>query len=120
MLVGGGVEDDLGTDALEDAAHLLRVGDITDPALEVDAHTRARQFQVEVMEAGFVVVQEMQAGGAEGEYLAGELAADRAGGTGDQDDAVAQAVQALGVVNLDGLAADQVLDGQLTQVLDRV
>ena len=90
VLVGGGVEDDVGLEALHHLEHpvaLLAVGEHRLDAAEVPL---ADQLAVDPEEVVLGVVEEDEEPRVDPGDLAAELGADRAAGAGDQDDPVAQ------------------------------
>src|SRR5215216_523815 len=64
VLVGGGVEDQMGPEAVEEGAGLLRVRHVAHHQLAA-REARAGELLVQIVEGALVAVEEDQAGGAE-------------------------------------------------------
>jgi hypothetical protein len=104
------VEDDRGPVLVEDLAHLdavLHVGDDRDTG---DEPALAGELAVDLEEGRLGVVDHDEAGRTEPGKLAAELRADRASGAGHHHDLGADVTGDSFEVDLDRLAAEDVLD----------
>ena len=111
VLVGRGVEDDLRPVLLEDLVDLLFVRDIGQHGLRV-----VQSLEGELVQQRLVAVERARAGfGSVLGHLAGDLAADRAAGTSDDDSRTGEV--ALDVVGMDGCVrpAEKVGDVEVTK-----
>ncbi len=84
MLQRGGVEHQLGADLLEQAADARLVAHIGQHGAARHLGVLLAQFEVDLVEHVFAVIEQRQAGRAEGRDLPRQFAADGAAGAGDQ------------------------------------
>ena len=110
MLVGGGMEHDLGMETLVDAFHTVDHTDISHDRGKFDIGELFFQFQPDVVHRGFGTVEQDQLLQAEVTELAAELATDGTGGSGNQNDFASQGVGDLLHVDTDLFASQQVFD----------
>jgi len=110
VLVGGRVEDDARPVAVEDLPHLR-------PALHIREHRDARreaalvhELALDLEQGRLALVDEDQPLGPEAGDLAAELGADRAAGAGDEHRLVLEIRSARVEIDVDRLAAEDVLD----------
>ena len=116
VLVCGDVEDDLRSQLLEPIEQPVCVADVGERQFQ---RSTAGESGRDVMQMGFVVVEQDESGRLELVQLRGDLRADRAAGAGDQHpptrDRRPDAVQ----VGVRLLPAEQVLDLQIASVANR-
>ncbi len=114
MLVGGGVEDDLRPVLLEDPVDLLLVGDVGQHGLGV-----VQALEGELVQQRLVAVEEDEPLRLVLGHLAGDLAADRAAGAGDDDGRAGEIP--LDVVRMDGRVrtTEQVGDVEVAQAAEQ-
>ena len=110
MLVGGGVEDQLGLVALEDVLDASGVADGADEHREIEVGMMAEQLLLDVVGVVLVDVEDDEASGMVGGDLSAEFGADGAAAAGDEDGASVEVVEDLVVVDDDGVASEEVLD----------
>jgi hypothetical protein len=120
VLVGGRVEDDIGAVAVEEPPDLH-------PVLDVGEHGYGRreaplvlQLALDRHERVLGVLHEDDLRGAERGDLAAELGADRAARAGHEDRRAGDVGRDRGHVEVDGVAAEHVLDLHLAQLLEEV
>ncbi len=118
MLVGRGVEHNLGTPRAEGVVKAADQPDVTDDGDEVKARELLLKLQTKVVHRGLGVVEKDELPNAEPSELAAELGADRTGGAGYHHDLVAEVL--LNTLNryLDLLAPEKVLDLHLADALE--
>ena len=114
VLVGRGVEHDLRPVAVEQVVEERGVADVAqqldDRSLDAGRH---------LVEVGLVVVDEDERAGPQVRHLAGDLGADRAARTRDEDAAALQQAAYRIEVGRDLLAAEEVFDPQVADVAHR-
>ena len=104
------MEDDARPVALEDLAHLLAVADVCDHGHARREASLVDELALDLEERRLGLVDEDQPLRARSCHLAAELGADRAAGAGDEDGLAREVRGDLLEVDLDGLAAEDVLD----------
>ena len=110
MLVCRGVEDVLGAVFVEDFLHPGLVGDVGDDGGGVDFGPFLLDFQADVVQRGFGRVNQDELEGIEHRNLPHDFTADGAGGARDEHPLPFQVGGNLLQVDLDGVAAQEVLD----------
>ena len=110
MLVRGRVEDDRAADARRRARASGLVADVGDEGSDLDLGARPAELAVDLEEGDLGALDEQEPGGLEAGHLARELGADRAARAGHHDALAGQELAELGLVEVDRLAAEQVLD----------
>ena len=115
MLEGGGVVDEVRPHLAEDGIDLVLIDDVRNPEPQRGLRRDAAQLRGEVVEAAFVVVDEVQLARSEAEYLAHELGANRTSSAGYQHHLVLHRTAAGCVIDLDGLASEEVFEGDVAQ-----
>ena len=113
VLVRGGVEHDVGLVPLEDLAQPALVADVGEDRLGLVE----RRHDLE--EEAVVAVEQEQARRAVLRDLAGDLAADRAAGAGDEDDGAFEVVGDVARVDGRVLAAEEVGEVEVAQVVEQ-
>ena len=93
--MGGRVQDQPGTDPLEEATDPDGVPDVAQHHGVVVEQPVAGEFELQGVQGRLVVVEQEQPVGTEPADLAGQLAADRATGSSDQDGVAANDVAAV-------------------------
>ena len=116
VLVGGGVEDDVGLEALHHLEHPVALLAVGENRLDPGEVPLGGELAVDLEEVVLGVIEQDQQPRSDPGDLARELGADRAAGSGDQDDPVTQV--GADAIELDhhGLAAEHVLDLDLAQL----
>ena len=104
------VEDDLGTVLVEQFEQAIAIADVGEEQVVLLEECTAVDRELHGMKAALVAVELQELCGFEAGELAAELAADRAAGAGDQHPRPMQHALHGGRVDLDRLAAQQVLD----------
>ena len=89
VLVGGGMEDVVGTELGEDLLHVVLVGNAADDGVALDGGELACHHEADVVHGCLCLVDEDEGGGVVDGNLAHHLGTDGAGSTGDEDDVVA-------------------------------
>ena len=105
------MEHQFGAVFLEDGADAGFVADVGDQGFSKRLRVGFGQFEVDLPEGVFAVVQQYERAGTEGGDLTGELAADGAAGAGDDDAAALDQAGHAVAVERDLRAVEQVLDG---------
>ena len=113
VLVRGGVEHDVGLVAFEDLAQPALVADVGEDRLGLVE----RRHDLE--EEAVVAVEQEQAGGAVLRDLAGDLAADRTAGAGDENDRAFEVVGDVARVGGRVLAAEEVGEVEVAEVVEQ-
>lgn len=109
VLVGGGVEDNLGAVLLKDVADAVLDADVTDDGDEVEVREGLLKVEAEVVERCLGVVEKDELADAEGGDLGDQLGADAAGSPGDEDDFAGKGVGDLGAIVPDLIPHEEVL-----------
>lgn len=110
VLVGRRVEDVLGAVSLEDVLHPGLVGDVGDDGEGVDLGPFLLDLEADIVQRGFGRIDQDQLVGVEQRHLTHDFTADGAGGAGDEDALPFQVRGDLLHVDMDGVAAQEVLD----------
>lgn len=120
VLVGGGMEDDVRAMGAEDGLDALGEADIGDNGGDPDPVPPAapQQIFIDVKDRVFAMADEDQLGGAVAEELAAELAADGAAAACDEDAPAAHQLLDGGDVGADGIAAQEVFDIDVAQLVN--
>ena len=117
VLVGGEMEHDLRTGGLEDVLEAAAVGDVNEPGPHGDIAAGAlHHLDAQLVHAGLVGVDEVEGARPVVHDAARKLGADAAGGTCDQNDAPGNGGATGGIVDVHGLAGQEVLDGDLAHL----
>ena len=116
VLVGGGMEDVVGTVGGEEGLHVGGIGDAADDGLAMDVGELTGHHEADVVHGGLGLVDEDHRGGLVDGYLTDHLGADGAGSTGDEDDMITELGTDGGHVDLDLLAGKEVFDVDLAEV----
>ena len=109
MLVGGGVEDHVGTVLVEEGVYAVLVADVGDDELLLHAGCLGAEFKLHVVHRSLGEVHENQLADRHVDQLAAEFSADRAGTSGDYDHLVGEELADLEDADLDLVASQQVL-----------
>ena len=110
VLIGRRVEDVLGAVSLEDVLHPGLVGDVGDDGGGVDFGPFLLDLEADVVQRGFGRIDQDQLVGVEQRHLTHDFTADGAGGAGDENALPFQVRGNLLHVDMDGVAAQEVLD----------
>ena len=110
MLVGSGMEDQLGMETLVDAFNTVDHADVSHDRGKLDIGKLFFQLQPDVMHRGFGTVEQNQLLQPEMAELAAEFATDGTGGSGNQYDFAFQGVGDLLHVDTDLFAPQEVFD----------
>ena len=117
MLIGGGMEDIVGTVGSEDALHMFFIGDAADDGVAQNIGILAGHHEANIVHGGLGLVDEDHQRGLIDGNLAHHLRTDRAGGSGDED-ALASELSTDGVhIDFDLIAGKEVFDVDLVEVL---
>ena len=117
MLVGGGVEHDLGAMAFEQGAQLDLVADVQQAGREVGEVPFGLELVLDLEEVALGVVDQNEPPWAHGGQLPAELAADRTAGAGHHDDLAGDVADAV-VVDRHLVPAEDVFDLHLAELAD--
>ena len=109
VLVGRGMEDELGLELRHDLVHPLRVRDVADHRLDFGAIAGQAERALDLVEAVLVLLEQDHARGVARRDLTGDLGADRAAGARDHHRAVRELRREIGSVRADRLAEQQVV-----------
>jgi len=113
VLVGGGVEDDVGQVQAEKVRQALFVAYVADEHLEVELGMAGDEFLLDVEEAVLAPAQKQDLFGAEAGHLADDLAADGAARAGDEDGLADEIAGDGARVQADGVAPEEVFQVDL-------
>jgi hypothetical protein len=120
VLVRGGVEDDLGPEALHHLVHAVLVAAVGEDRLANGEVAILDQLALDLEQVVLGVVDQHQQTRAHVRDLTAQLGADRAPGAGNDHRAVAQPGAHLLDLERDRLAAEHVLHAHFAQLLDQV
>jgi len=115
VLVGGGVEDDLGLIAREDLSDARFVQQVGQADFETDVGGPGSKLPFEEELARFVAVDEDDFLRGEVQKLAADLRADASSAAGDQQDAIVDPLADISHLQPHGIAAQEVVDGDRTR-----
>lgn len=118
VLMGGGVEDDGGPVAGEDALQALLVAHVADDGDIVFARVFGEQLLVDLVDAVLAASEQNELLGSGEGYLAAELGADGAACAGDEDSAALQVGGDFLQVELDGFAPQEVFKRDVAQLIE--
>ena len=116
VLVGGGMEHVVGPARLEDFLEAIGVGDARERRDDLHAGAGLAHLAVDEVQRALGPLEQDDAAGTETGDLAGQLGADRAAGTGDQDAAAAELPLHGPEIQGHRLAPQQVVDLHLAQM----
>ena len=116
VLVGGGVEYDIGLEALHHLEHALGLLAVREHRLDAREVPLAEHLAVDREEVVLGVVEKHEQARPHARDLARELGSDRASGTGDQHDLVLEVCADAVELHHDGVAPEDVLDAHLAQL----
>jgi hypothetical protein len=118
VLVRRGVEDDLGRVGRQERAHARLVADVRDERDDLRLGAGPPQVGVDVEERELGALDEKDLARLEPRDLARELGADRAAGARDHDALSGEELPDLRLVQVDGLAAEEVFDLDVADARD--
>jgi len=119
MLVGGGVQQQIGGLGLHGGLQMGQVAHIAHQAHQFQLGVVQAQLLLDGVEAGLAPLIQHQARRPVARGLAAEFAADAAAGTGDEDGGAADHLADTGLVQLHRLAAQQVFGLDVAHPLQR-
>ena len=116
VLVGCGVIDDRRRVLAQDLVQARAVLDAPDLGVEGSLGKDCAHFAIDFEQGSFGDLEADDAGGVEAGDLAAQFGTDGAGGAGDQDDFAFERAADLVLFEADGVAAEEVFDGDVADL----